>query len=153
MTEGFKSQRKTPKCFEKHWQSKFHKITTVYHVVIPKRKDTIELTRENLSADRAKERSYLPEIIQSLRYLGEQGITLQGHKGEDNFTQLIVFLRTKDENIRDHLNNSLGHKYSSHDIQNEILDVMAFHVLREKIKEIRENVFFFLQWAPSIRIQ
>lgn len=28
-----------------------------------------------------------------------QGIPLQGHKGEDNFTQLMVLLGAKDENI------------------------------------------------------
>ena len=77
-----------------------------------------------------------------MRYLSREGIALQGHKGEDDFTQLMFFLGTKDENIRDHLNKLLGNKYTSHDIQNEVLEIMVHHALCEKIEEIRENLFF-----------
>ena len=99
ITKGFKSWKKAPKCFEEHQQSKCHKITNVYHVVLPKCKDVAELTKENLSAERAKERRYLLNVIRGLRYLERQGIALQGHKDEDNFTQLMVLLGANDENI------------------------------------------------------
>ena len=98
--------------------------------------------RENLSAERAKEKRYLLDAIRRLRYLIREGIALQGHKGEDDFTQLMVFLGTKDENIRDHLNKLLVNKYTSHDIQNEVLEIMVHHALLEKIEETRENLFF-----------
>ena len=51
------------KCFEEHQQSKCHKIANVYHVVVPKCKDVAELKRENLSAERAKERKHLLDVI------------------------------------------------------------------------------------------
>ena len=98
-----------PKMFRKvsDQQSKCHKIATVYYVVVPKPKckDISGLTRENSSAERAKKVSL--DIIRGLRYLGRQGITLQGHKREDNFTQLILLLGAKNKNIRDHLKKSL----------------------------------------------
>ena len=73
-----------------------------------------------------------------MRYLGTQGIALQGHKGEDNFTQLMVPLGAKDENIQDYLNKSLGNKCTSHDIQSELLEIIPTHpALLEKIEEIR----------------
>ena len=78
--------------------------------------------------------------------MGRQGIVLQGHKGEDNFTQLTVLLGAKDGNIGD---ESLGNKYTSHDIHNELLEIMTNHVLLEKIEEM-EKMCFFLQWATSI---
>ena len=53
--------------------------------------------RENLNVERAKERYLLD--VRGLIYLDGQGIPLQGHKGEDNFTQLMVLLGAKDENI------------------------------------------------------
>ena len=81
-----------------------------------KSKDIVNITRENLSADRAKERRYLLDVIWGLRYLDRKGIVLQSHKGEDNFTQLMFLLGAEDENMRDHLNKSLGNKYTSHDI-------------------------------------
>ena len=40
------------------------------------------------------------------------------------------------------MNKSLGIKYTSHDIQNELVEIMTQYVQREKIEEIRENVFF-----------
>ena len=55
----------------------------------------------------------------------------------------MVFLAEKDQIIRDHLNKSLGNKYTSQDIQNKLLKFMARHVLHEKIEEIIENVFFY----------
>ena len=64
------------------------------------------------------------DVIRGLRYLDRQGIALQGHKGEDNFTQLMVVLEAKDENIQDHLNKSLGNKCTCHDIQSELLEII-----------------------------
>ena len=64
------------------------------------------------------------DVIRGLRYLGRQGIALQGHKGDDNFTQLMVVLGAKDENIQDHLNKSLGNKCTSHYIQSELLEII-----------------------------
>ena len=49
-------------------------------------------------------------VIRGWRYLDKKGIALQGHEGEDNFTQLMVLLGAMDKNIRDHLNKSLGNK-------------------------------------------
>ena len=45
----------------------------------------------------------------------------------------MVLLGAKDGNIREHLNKSLGNKYTNQDIQNEILEIIADHVLPEKI--------------------
>ena len=64
------------------------------------------------------------DVIRGLRYLGRQGIALQGHKGDDNFTQLMVVLGAKDENIQDHLNKLLGNKCTSQDIQSELLEII-----------------------------
>ena len=44
------------------------------------------MTIENLRAKRAKERRCQLDVIRGLRYLSRQGIALQGHKSEDNFT-------------------------------------------------------------------
>ena len=77
-----------------------------------------------------------------MRYLSRQGIALQGHDENDNFTQLLRLLGTKDENILKHLDDSIGHKYTHHDFQNEILHIMASQVLRSKLANIRKCQFF-----------
>ena len=77
-----------------------------------------------------------------MRYLGRQGIPLQGHDNNDNFTQLLYLLGSNDKNIIEHLNRKVGHKYNHHDVQNELLNNMANQVLRQKLTVIREHKFF-----------
>ena len=43
----------------------------------------------------------------------------------------------------DHLDGKVGHKYNHHDVQNELLNIMAAQVLREKLATIRDHIFCF----------
>ena len=95
-----------------------------------------------LTKRRATQRKYLMQIIRCLCYLGWQGIAFQGSDGNDNFTQLLCLLGTKDTNIADHLKGKSGYKYTHSDVQNEILNIMANLTLQEKIKVIQERQFF-----------
>ena len=88
---------------------------------------------------RQLERKYLLEVIKCLRYLSRQGIPLQGHNNNNNFTQLRYLLGTKDKNIMDHLDGKVGQIYNLHDVQNEFLDIMEAQVLREKLATIRDH--------------
>ena len=65
------------------------------------------------------------KVIKCLRYLSQQGIPLQGHNNNGNFTQLLYLLDTKDKNIMDHLDGKVGHKYNHHDVQNELLNIIG----------------------------
>ena len=85
----------------------------------------------------AAERKYLLEVIRCLLYLGRQGIALQGQDGKENFTQLLRLLSTNDKNTLYHLEGKIGYKYTHNDVQNEILGIMAFLTLQEKLKTIR----------------
>ena len=91
---------------------------------------------------RQLERNYLLEVIKCLRYLSRQGIPLQGHNNNNKFTQLLYLLGTKDKNILDHLDGKVGHKYNHHDVENELLNIMAAQVLREKLATICDHTFF-----------
>ena len=142
ISKGFKSRKKAPKCFEEHHQTRCHKSAATYHVVIPKCKDVGEMTNHTLVESRKRERKYLLDVIRCLRYLARQGVALQGNNSNDNFTQLMFLLGTKDENITAHLNRASGNKYTHHDIQNELLDIMARHVILSKLDDIRKNIFF-----------
>ena len=81
-------------------------------------------------------------MIRCLRYLARQVIALQGNENNDNFTQLIMLIGRKDESIIAHLDGSLGNKYTHHDMQNELLNIMSRHVLLSKLETIRKNIFF-----------
>lgn len=138
---GFSSWKKAPKCFEDHQQTNCHKAAAALETVVAKCGDVGEIINQSVLDSRQKERKYLIDVIRCLRYLAKQGIAIQGNPGEDNFTQLLKLLGTKDPSIQSTLEKTRL-KYTHNEIQNELLDLMAQHVLREKLKEIRENDFF-----------
>ena len=81
------------------------------------------------------------DFIKCLRYLARQGILLQGLDDSSNLTQILYLLGTKDDNIRKHFHRQVGHKYTHHDIQNELLHFMTSNILRVKVSTIREQKF------------
>ena len=142
ITKGFSSWKKAPKCFQSHQDTACHRAASAYQLLIPKCQDIAELMDNQLLKKREVERKYLIEVIKCLRYLARQGIALQGHDGNDNFTQLLRLIGTKDSNITDHLEGKIGHKYTHNDVQNELLDIMAVLTLQEKLKLISGCKFF-----------
>ena len=110
--------------------------------IVPNCGDVAEMTnKKNILDTKRKERKHLLNIIRCLRFLARQGIAIQGNPGNDNFTQLLMLLGSKDHAIISTLNRTRL-KYTHNDIQNELLDLMAKHVLCEKLTEIRQNHFF-----------
>ena len=107
--------------------------------MFPQCADVGESMDSQLVQQRQLERKSLLEVIKCLRYLSRQGIPLQGHNNNNNFTQLRYLLGTKDKNIMDHLDGKVGQIYNLHDVQNEFLDIMEAQVLREKLATIRDH--------------
>ena len=97
---------------------------------------------DQITQRRQVERKYLLDVVKCLRYLARQGIPLQGLYSNDNLTQILYLLRTKDDNITKHLQEQVGHKYTHRDIQNKWLHIMASNVLRVKVSSIGERKLF-----------
>ena len=140
--KGFTSWKKAPKCFYKHQDSACHHASSAYHLVIPSCSNVGEMIDDQLTKRRQIERKYLIDVIKCLRYLARQGIPLQGCDNNDNLTQTLLLLGTKDDNITKHLQGQIGYKYTHHDTQNELLNIMASHVLRAKLSSVRDRKFF-----------
>ena len=141
LTKGFRSWKKAPKCFEEHQQTTCHKAPAIYYIVVSKYGDVREFTNQNTVDLHKSERRYLIDVIRCLRLLARQGFAFQGDANEDNFSQFMLLLSTKDDNIKTHL-ASKEHKYTHHDIQNKLLDLMARQVLRSKVMTIEKNRYF-----------
>ena len=58
---------------------------------------------DQITQRRKLKSKYLLDVIKCLRYLARQGIPLQGLDNNDNLTQILYLLRTKDDNITKHL--------------------------------------------------
>ena len=94
--KGFTFWKKAPKCFYKHQDSACHHASSAYHLVIPSCSNVGEMIDDQLTKRRRK---YLIDVIKCLRYLARQGIPLQGCDNNDNLTQTLLLLGTKDDNI------------------------------------------------------
>ena len=105
-----------------------------------------ELFSLQIASDRKSNKENLLLILRSIMFLGRQGIPLRGasqeRRGEvdGNFLQLL--------DVFSEFHPSLGEwqerkrdKYTSADIQNEMLQVMALHILRTVAENIGERKF------------
>ena len=94
-------------------------------------------------------------IIENIRFLARQGLSFRGNKSEgdeseigsnipdfnSNFYQLLLVEARKNVDFDEWLKKSTN-KYISHDIQNEIMEIMAHEVLRSLVKKIQNSKFY-----------
>ena len=99
-----------------------------------------------MSSDAAKKtmesnRICFIKVIECLHYLARQGQAMQGDTNdESNFIQLLK-LRGKDQPLLLKWLQRKEDRCTSHDIQNEIIAIMANHVIRDLVSEIRGGFF------------
>ena len=142
ISKGFSNWKNALFSFPGHQNSSCHKTASSYHLVIPRCVDVGELMDNKLTDQRQVERKHFLDAIRCLHYLDRQGIALQGHDDNDNFTQLLHLLGNKDSSIMDHINGKIGHKYNHHDVQNKLLNLMGAQVLGKKLDTVRERRFY-----------
>ncbi|XP_062594196.1 zinc finger MYM-type protein 1-like [Saccostrea cucullata] len=95
--------------------------------------------RENL----AKNRHILSKIIEVIILCGRQNIPLRGHtEDRSNFIAILENLAKNDPILSDHLAFSTGVKYTSPDVQNEIIKICADQILK-KLKDCYQKAPFF----------
>ena len=82
------------------------------------------------------------KILETLQFLGRQGLALRGDENDDdsNFIQLLK-LRSKDIPELTKWMQRKREKYTSHDIQNEIIMLMAHQIVRDISENIRNSFY------------
>ena len=98
-------------------------------------------------------RAMLRKIIESIRYLARQGLALRGHKDEadSNFSQLLLLRGIDCAALLTWLKKK-ANKYTSGEIQNEFLEIMALHILRQICSDIAKNGFFTIMADECIDV-
>ena len=70
-------------------------------------------------------------ITRSIKYLARQGLALRGHSSDGgNFIQLLKMQSETDPAIQTSMVIERAEKYTSGEIQNEILQLMTHNILR-----------------------
>ena len=138
---GFSNWKKALESFDKHQCSLHHRDCLDQLQVSSKTKSVVELLQKGYAEEQVLNRKMLKIIISSIRYLSRQGLALRGRykvtdneklhgKSDSNFLQL---LKTRAEDIPSLLEwmKRPQAKYTSLDIQNEILSITALSILRQ----------------------
>ena len=110
-----------------------------YH---PSRKIAVQcLHRTN----RSEPYKYLSVIANCILFLACQGIALRDDSEEEdgNFMQLVKLRSSDNPELRKWLDRKKK-KYTSPDIQNELLRIMGLTVLRDMASCVKQNTFFTL---------
>ncbi|KAI6656107.1 Zinc finger MYM-type protein 1-like [Oopsacas minuta] len=146
---GLSNWKKALTKFDKHQNSLSHR--DAIDQVMCRNKDVGEILRKGYAEEKAENRRMLQIIITSKRYLGRQGLALRGHykTGDDivergetdsNFIQLLKTRAEDNPGLFNWMKKSQS-KFTSPDIQNEIISIMALMILRKIASELSGKIY------------
>lgn len=141
---GWKKATESGKGFAKHENSTFHKNALSLLTEAEKSKDIAEQLCSQYEAEKITRRNNLIKILSSVRFLARQGLPLRGHGADtnSNLNQLLILRGEDDVQLRKWIERKGERKYTSHEIQNEMLKVMALYILRDVATSIRNSSFY-----------
>ena len=139
---GFSNWKNALALFREHQNSYCHKLAVEYSTTIPSCGNVVEMLNETARATMEENRRCLVAIIECLQFLARQGLAFQGStEGESNFLQLLQ-LRAKDRPELLVWLNRTADKYTSHEIQNELIAILASRVIQDLVSDIQKAIFF-----------
>ena len=140
ISKGFTNWKDACASFRKYEASAYH-IAAVRAMSSPQR-DVGEMLSKGYSTEKALNGQMLLVILQTLQFLGRQGLPCHGHVDkESNFVQALKLRGNDRHEIMDWLTRK-GTKYTSPDIQNEMLSLMGNTIICSIIGEIQKFDFY-----------
>ena len=102
-----------------------------------------------MNVEQAKNRNCLKKIFTSLQYLARQGLSFRGHIEENgNFYQLIKLCSDDCDDLRLWLQQKRA--FMSHEVQNEVLQIMAHQILRSIIKDTSSAMWYSIMADETV---
>lgn len=138
---GFENWKKAKKKFGNHERSQSHREAVLKYKALQRPSVSAQINKQIAQEQLARRQAFLTQLS-SLRYLMRQGMGVRGHKEEEGNLQQLLKCRAEDVPI---LKEWLSHSsYKSHDIANEIIQLMAHQVLKNLLQDIHEAEWFAL---------
>ena len=140
---GFQDWKKATDKFEKHQKSECHSQAIFKVTTLPKSTPNIaEMFSANYKKESADNRDCLFKILSCIRYLGRQGLPFRGHDDQQsNFLQLLKLRAEDDEKLKTWIDRK-ANKYTSPEIQNEMIKALAHPILAELAECLRKANFY-----------
>ena len=96
-----------------------------------------------IARDRLQRRKCLLKLLSNARFLARQGLAFRGDKVEsDSNFMIVIHLRSEDNAMLVDWIKQKADKYTCGYMQNEMVKVMALHILREIAASIQSAPFF-----------
>ena len=143
---GFTNWKEATSRFTSHEGSRYHKDALLKMVSLPATtRDIGESLSKQHSKEKLEHRQCFLKLLANVRFLSRQGLPFRGSgDGSDfNFLQLLKLRGEDDPRILDWIKKK-SDKYTSPQIQNEIIKLFAFQVLREITASIHSTPFFII---------
>ncbi len=102
---------------------------------------SVQLSRQ-YAVEMAINRKMLLKILSCIKFLARQGLPFRGHGNDEdgNLIQLLKHHGEEDGQLLDWLQKK-SNKYTSHDIQNSLIKIMALSVLRKITEKLHNSPF------------
>ena len=140
---GFKNWKKATERFTDHERSNTHREAQLKYMAYIQNEDVRARLQEQYRLANEQATVALHKMMESIRYLARQGLAIQGLESDSGNLMELSKLRSADI---PELANWLKRKttWTSHDIQNEILQIMAHKIQRDIASDIQDAAWFSL---------
>ena len=144
MGTGFSNWKDGVKKIRKHQESAHHVEAHYVLYVLPNQTEEIDMLLDiGHPSKQQANRQILLTILQNVKFLARQGLPLRGDGNEDNsnFMQLLMLRAEDNPGIHDWLKRK-NDTYTSKEIQNEIIKLMAHACLRQICAELQAAKYY-----------
>jgi hypothetical protein len=142
-TTGFDDWKHATACYRKHEQSLAHNESAMkwhQHLNGVSVDTQLSTAKQN---QQAANRTALKKIVSTLLFLARQSQSIRGHSDDEgNFMQLLRLRATDSPELKSWLTREHRNKWLSHDVQNEILQILSHAVIRSIVENIDKHRFF-----------
>ena len=143
ISTGFSNWKDAIAKLTKHEGSRCHKDAILNTITLPATtSDISELLSTQLAKERLERRKCFLKLLSNVRFLSRQGLAFRGDgdESDSNFMQLIR-LRSEDNSKLVEWIQQKTDKYTSGEMQNEMIKVMALCVLRKIAENLQKSLF------------
>ena len=141
IADGFSNWRKALQKFKVHESSECHREAAAKIAEMQKGTNVLGQLISQMEHERQTAKSAMIKIITSVRYLARQNLAIRGHTDENSNLKQLLVLRSDDcDELQQWLCRD-KYKWLSHDIQNELLEILALSVVRKIVDNVRSNKY------------
>ena len=140
VSKGYTYLKDATSAFQTHQQSHCHREAIEVIIVLPKvSTDVGELLSHEHHEEKEKNKKMFLRVLEGIMFLARQGLPFRNLVDEDSVLLSLLSVNCPDLKL---WMVKKTNKYTSHDIQNECVKLMAFHILRQLSKDIQENGWY-----------